>query len=83
MLQAKYDRMAHELAYRHYMFDTSIDDKSRTFWKGACIAARQIIHAIQEEGEGYPLAFMSSETATHVVYSVFIGDYSAEVMIVK
>ena len=83
MLTAKYDRMAHELAYRQYMFDTAIADESRTFWEGASIAARQVIHAMQEEGECYPAAYMKSETATYAVYRVYIGDYSAEVMIEK
>ena len=83
MLNASYTRMAHELAYREHMHNMARDDENRAFWDGACTAARQIIHAMQDEGESYPWVFKRSETEYYTVYLVSIGSYKAEVMLEK
>ena len=82
MLKVSCEKMAHELAYRQYMADTSTGE-NKEFWDGACTAARGIIHAMQDENEGYPFAYKERETESYVVYRVRIGEYKAEIMFVN
>lgn len=83
MLNISYLQAARELAYRQYMCDIAIDDKNKTYWDGACVALRQLIHSMQDDGESYPCASRLSDTELYVSYRVLIGAYNAVITLGK